>query len=112
MRSLEQILLRVPATRSVFGARGEVLLFDPVEVPTHVTNTSGVAERYPVISPDNRSVAYVSDEGENTRCTSARSGIIQSGRSIEQQPSFYWGRAWSPTQRKLHSMIAAGVLAR
>jgi len=28
----------------------------------NLTNTPGIAERYPIIAPDNRSVAYVSDE--------------------------------------------------
>jgi tricorn protease len=63
MRSLEQILPSSTGDRIVFGARGDVLIFDPANGSyKNLTNTPGIAERYPVISPDNKSVAYVSDE--------------------------------------------------
>ena len=45
--------------RVVLNPRGEVVLFDPkTKTSQNLTNTSGVAERYPIISPDNRRIAY------------------------------------------------------
>jgi tricorn protease len=103
MRSLEQILPSPNADRIVFGARGEVLIFDPANGSyKNLTNTPGVAERYPVISPDNKSVAYVSDEsGEYAlHIRSLETDSVKKIR-IEQKPSFYWNLVWSPDSRKL-----------
>jgi tricorn protease len=103
MRSLEQILPSATGDRVVFGARGEVLIFDPANGSyKNLTNTPGVAERYPIISPDNKSVAYVSDEsGEyELHIRSLENDSVKKIR-IEQQPSFYWGLVWSPDSRKL-----------
>src|SRR6185369_2605273 len=68
----------------------------------NVTNTPGIAERYPVISPDNKSVAYVSDEsGEYAlHVRSLENDSVKKVR-IEEKPSFYWELVWSPDSRKL-----------
>ena len=103
MRSLEQILPSPTGDRIVFGARGEVIVFDPANGSyKNLTNTPGIAERYPVISPDNKSVAYVSDEsGEYAlHIRSLESDSVKKIR-IEQKPSFYWDLAWSPDSSKL-----------
>jgi tricorn protease len=103
MRSLEQLLPSPTGDRIVFGARGEVIVFDPANGSyKNLTNTPGVAERYPVISPDNRSVAYVSDEsGEYAlHIRSLENDSVKKIR-IEQKPSFYWDLVWSPDSRKL-----------
>jgi len=103
MRSLEQILPSSTGDRIVFGARGEVLIFDPSNGSyKNLTNTPGTAERYPVISPDGKSVAYVSDEsGEYAlHIRSLENDSVKKIR-IEERPSFYWGLVWSPDSRKL-----------
>lgn len=103
MRFLEQILPSANGDKIVFGARGEVLLLDNSSGDyKNLTNTSGVAERYPVISPDNKSVAYFSDEtGEyQLHIRSLESGGVKK-INIEKQPSFYLGLAWSPDSRNL-----------
>ena len=103
MRSLEQILPSPAGDRIVFGARGEVIVLDPANGSyKNLTNTPGVAERYPVISPDNKSVAYVSDEsGEYAlHVRSLENDSVKKIR-IEQKPSFYWELAWSPDSTKL-----------
>ncbi|HEU4836930.1 MAG TPA: PDZ domain-containing protein [Pyrinomonadaceae bacterium] len=103
MRSLEQILPSATGDRIVFGARGEVLIFDPANGSyKNLTNTPGVAERYPIISPDNKSVAYVSDEsGEyELHVRSLENDSVKKIR-IEQKPSFYWALVWSPDSRKV-----------
>ena len=103
MRSLEQILPSPSGDRVVFGARGEVLVFDPVNGShKNLTNTPGVAERYPVISPDNKSVAYVSDEsGEYALHIRSLDNDSVKKIAIEQKPSFYWNLVWSPDSKKL-----------
>jgi tricorn protease len=103
MRFLEQILPSPSGDRVVFGARGDVIVFDPANGSyKNLTNTPGIAERYPVISPDNKSVAYVSDEsGEYAlHVRSLENDSVKKIR-IEEKPSFYWSLAWSPDSRKL-----------
>ena len=103
MRSLEQILPSPTGDRIVFGARGEAIVFDPANgTYKNLTNTPGVAERYPTISPDNKSVAYVSDEsGEYAvHVRSLENDSVKKIR-IEQKPSFYWGLVWSPDSKML-----------
>ncbi|HJP92854.1 MAG TPA: PDZ domain-containing protein [Pyrinomonadaceae bacterium] len=103
MRSLEQILPSPTGDRVAFGVRGEVLIFDSANGSyKNLTNTPGTAERYPVISPDSKSVAYVSDEsGEYAlHIRSLENDSVKKIR-IEQRPSFYWGLVWSPDSQKL-----------
>jgi tricorn protease len=103
MRSLEQILPSPTGDRVVFGARGEVLILDPSNGSyKNLTNTPGIAERYPIISPDNKSVAYVSDEGgEYALHVRSIDGDSVKKIQIEKQPSFYWGLVWSPDSKKI-----------
>ena len=103
MRFLEQILPSATGDRIALGARGDVLVFDSSDGSyKNLTNTPGIAERYPIISPDNKSVAYVSDEsGEyELHIRSLESDSVKKIR-IEQKPSFYWGLVWSPDSRKI-----------
>ena len=103
MRSLEQLLPSATGDRIAFGARGEVIIFDTANGSyKNLTNTPGVAERYPVISPDNKSVAYVSDEsGEYALHIRSLENDSVKKISIEQKPSFYWDLMWSPDSSKL-----------
>ena len=103
VRFVEQLLPSATGDRIVFGARGEVIVFDPANGSyKNLTNTPGIAERYPVISPDNKSVAYVSDEsGEYAlHVRSLENDSVKKIR-IEEKPSFYWELVWSPDSRKL-----------
>ena len=103
VRFVEQFLPSPTGDRLAFGARGEVIVFDPANgAYKNLTNTPGIAERYPVISPDNKSVAYVSDEsGEYAlHIRSLENDSVKKIR-IEEKPSFYWDLAWSPDSRKL-----------
>ena len=103
VRYLEQILPSPNGDRVVFGARGEVIVFDPANGSyKNLTNTPGIAERYPTISPDNKSVAYVSDEsGEYALHIRSLENDSVKKIAIEQKPSFYWNLVWSPDSRKL-----------
>ena len=103
MRSLERILPSPSGDRLVFGARGEVLVFDPANGSyKNLTNTPGIAERYPTISPDSKSVAYVSDEsGEYALHVRSLENDSVKKIQIEPKPSFYWNLVWSPDSQKL-----------
>ena len=103
MRSLERILPSPTGDRLVFGARGEVLVFDPANGSyKNLTNTPGIAERYPTISPDSKSVAYVSDEsGEYALHVRSLENDSVKKIQIEPKPSFYWNLVWSPDSQKL-----------
>lgn len=103
MRFLEHILPSANGEKIVFGARGDVLLFDrKIGEYKNLTNTSGAAERYPTVSPDGKSVAYFSDEtGEyQLHLQSVETGAVKK-ISIEKQSSYYWNLAWSPDSTKL-----------
>jgi tricorn protease len=103
IRFVEQYLPSPTGDRIVLGARGDVIVFDPANGSyKNLTNTPGIAERYPVISPDNKSVAYVSDEsGEYAlHVRSLENDSVRKIR-IEEKPSFYWELVWSPDSRKL-----------
>jgi tricorn protease len=103
MRFLEQILPSNDAGKIIFGARGEVLLFDPANGDyRNLTNTPGAAERYPVISPDSKAVAYFSDESGEYRLhiRNLENNSVKK-IEIEKQPSFYMGLAWSPDSKTL-----------
>ncbi|HEX8248532.1 MAG TPA: PDZ domain-containing protein, partial [Pyrinomonadaceae bacterium] len=103
IRFLEQILPSNSGDKIAFGARGEVLLFDTANGNSkNLTNTSGVAERYPVISPDGKSIAYFSDEsGEYALHIRSLENDSVRKIAIEPKPSFYRETIWSPDSRKI-----------
>ena len=103
MRSLEQFLPSPSGDRVVLGAHGDVLVFTVADGSyKNVTNSPGVAERYPTISPDGKSVAYMSDEsGEYSLHVRSLENDSVKKISIEQKPSFYWGLGWSPDSKKV-----------
>jgi tricorn protease len=103
-RNIESVFPSANGERAVFGARGEVLLFNPDNGEAkNLTNSPGVAERYPVISPDNRSVAYFSDEsGEYQLHIKPLNGDGPVKKiAVEPKPSFYRELTWSPDSKKL-----------
>ena len=103
MRFLESILPARDGEKIAFGTRGEVLVFDvKTKEAKNLTNTSGAAERYPVISPDNKAVAYFSDEtGEYALHIRSLENDSVKKINIEAKPSFYWEAVWSPDSKKI-----------
>ena len=89
--------------RAVFEARGEIFTV-PAEhgVIRNLTNSSGVAERYPAWSPDGKTVAYWSDRSGEYELTLQNAD----GRGSEQKittlgPGYRYQLYWSPDSRKL-----------
>lgn len=103
LRSLESVTVSANGDKVLIGARGEVFSFDAGKnETTNLTNTSGAAERYPVMSPDNRSVAYFSDEsGEYQLHIKSLSDNSVKKLSVEAKPSFYRELTWSPDSKRL-----------
>lgn len=103
-RTIDWATLTTSADKIVFGTRGELLQFDPKSGDSkNLTNTPGVAERYPALSPDGRSLAYFSDEsGEyqlHVRSIDAEGAIKKI--VVEPRPSFYRELTWSPDSKRL-----------
>lgn len=88
----------------VFGARGEILTLDiEKNEARNLTQTPGVAERFPAYSPDGKSLAYFSDEsGEYELHVRPASGEGAARKiSVERNPSFYSEPVWSPDSKKV-----------
>ena len=90
--------------RAVFEARGEILTV-PAEKgdARNLTNTTGVAERYPAWSPDGRWIAYFSDEsGEYALHLRAQSGMGEVKKiNLGNPPSFFYSPVWAPDSKKI-----------
>ena len=101
-RYIESAGLSPSGARAVFGARGEILTV-PAEKGDvrNLTNTPGVAERYPAWSPDGMRIAYFSDEsGEYALHIRAQNGLGEVTK-IKLPPSFYDSPVWSPDSKKI-----------
>jgi tricorn protease len=114
--SFEKLASRISAAglspsgaRALFEARGEIFTVpaDKGDV-RNLTNTSGVAERYPSWSPDGKRIAYFSDEsGEYELHLRAQDGMGQDGSgdlqkiSLGAPPAFYYDPTWSPDGKKI-----------
>jgi tricorn protease len=91
------------ARRGVFEARGDVFTVPAEHGPVvNLTQSSGVAERYPRWSPDGKTVAYWSDrsgEYELTLCPADGTGAERSVTTLGA--GFRYAPFWSPDSRKL-----------
>ena len=87
----------------VVGARGEVLTYRIDEGEwENLTGTSGAAERYPVMSPDGRWIAYFSDESGEYELRIRSTGDSTIYRiPVELESSFYRELTWSPDSRHI-----------
>lgn len=88
----------------VLEVRGEIFIFDSEKNSfRNLTQSSGVAERSPVWSPDGKAIAYFSDEsGEyqlHVRATGGEGNVHKI--PIEPQASFYKEPVWSPDSKKI-----------
>jgi tricorn protease len=90
--------------QALFGARGEVLTLSAEKSEArNLTNSSGVAERFPSWSPDGKWIAYFSDESGEYQLHLRPTGGEGSTKkiAIEAQPSFYEEPAWSPDSKRV-----------
>ncbi|MEW6143478.1 MAG: PDZ domain-containing protein [Thermodesulfobacteriota bacterium] len=89
--------------RALFEARGEVLTVPAGEGSVrNLTNTSGVAERFPAWSPDGKYVAYLSDRsGEYELYMRLSNGEGEEQRITNDGKVYRYHPVWSPDSRKL-----------
>ncbi len=89
--------------RALFGARGEVLTVPAGEGRVkNLTNTSGVAERFPVWSPDGKYVAYLSDRsGEYELYYRLSNGDGGETRVTEDGSVYRYRPVWSRDSKKI-----------
>lgn len=90
--------------RAVFEARGEILTV-PAEKGDvrNLTNSGGVADRYPDWSPDGKWVAYFSDESSEYALhirDQKGTGEVKKIK-LSDKPSFYFSIQWSPDSKKI-----------
>jgi Uncharacterized protein related to the periplasmic component of the Tol biopolymer transport system len=100
---LQYISISPDGKRVVVQARGE-LFSVPAEngFVKNLTRTSGVAERYPVWSPDGKSIAYWSDaSGEYELYVKQPDQEGSAKKLTNYGPGFRYDVMWSPDSRKL-----------
>ncbi len=90
--------------RAVFEARGEIFTV-PAEKGDvrNLTNTPGIAERFPAWSPDGKWIAYFSDEsGEYQLHLRRQDGMGEVTKiDLGKPPAFYYNPVWSPDSKKI-----------
>lgn len=89
--------------RAIFEARGEIFSA-PAEhgVVRNLTRSSGVAERYPAWSPDNKLIAYFSDRTGEYELTVRNADNTGEERVLTQLGAGYrYHPQWSPDSKKI-----------
>jgi len=88
--------------RAVFQARGEIVTVPEKGDIRNLTQTPGVADRYPAWSPDGKWIAYFSDEsGEYALHLRDKAAWEKRARSISVSPSFFYTPLWSPDSKRI-----------
>jgi tricorn protease len=100
---LESPDLSPTAARAVFEARGEIVTVPAEKGDARViTNTPAAMERYPVWSPDGRTIAYFSDEsGEYQLHLAPQTGTGTVTKIAMPETEFYRSPRWSPDSTKI-----------
>ncbi|MFB0564377.1 MAG: PDZ domain-containing protein [Candidatus Aminicenantaceae bacterium] len=101
--NIESFSLSPTGKRALFGARGEVFTVPEKHGSVrNLTNTSGIAERYPAWSPDGKYVAYFSDVTGEYELYLRQSDGKEKERQITTGGTAYrFGPVWSPDSKKI-----------
>lgn len=89
--------------RAVFEARGEIFSVPATQgYVLNLTNSTGVAERFPALSPDGKQVAYFSDRsGEYELYVRPADGSGAERQVTHMGPGFRYHIYWSPDGKRV-----------
>ncbi|PZX47790.1 S41 family peptidase [Algoriphagus chordae] len=95
--------------RVIANARGEIYNLPAKKgFVTNLTNTSGVAERYPEIAPDGKKIAYWSDATGEYQLTIKSLGADSETKTLTKfKDGFGYNIFWSPDSKKIVSVNQA-----
>ncbi|HEX4682909.1 MAG TPA: PDZ domain-containing protein [Gemmatimonadaceae bacterium] len=97
-RTIASASLGPSGKRAVFASRGDIFTV-PVSKgdARNITHSPGAADHVPVWSPDGKSVAWISDEGDGYKLVIGNADGIGPVRTISMGDAKYaWTMAWSP----------------
>ncbi|MFQ5787824.1 MAG: peptidase S41, partial [Thermodesulfobacteriota bacterium] len=102
-KSIEGFNLSPSGIRAILEARGEIFTLPAKQGSIrNLTNTSGVAERFPAWSPDGKNVAYFSDRtGEYELYIRPSDGSGEEKRITNNGKGFLLNPVWSPDSKFL-----------
>jgi tricorn protease len=100
---IEDMSISPTGKRALFDARGEVMTVPAGEGSVrNLTNTSGIAERFPVWSPDGKYIAYFSDRsGEYELYIRESNGQGPEERITRDGKVYRYRPLWSPDSKKV-----------
>jgi tricorn protease len=100
---IRNVAVSPSAARAVFEFRGEIVTVPAAKGdPRNLTRTLDVHERWPVWSPDGKSVAYFSDEGGEYRLhVRPADGQGKAKKYRLQGAGFYQTPVWAPDGQKI-----------
>jgi tricorn protease len=102
-KNIQSGFISPDGSRVLMGARGDIFSL-PAEngYVKNLTQTSGVAERYPSWSPDGRSIAFWSDRSGEYELYIAKADDLNNPKKISSYgPGFRYNLFWSPDNKKL-----------
>ena len=110
--SIQNFSVSPSGKRALFEARGEIFTVPEKHGSArNLTNTSGVAERYPAWSPDGRHVAYFSDRtGEYELYIRPGDGKGKEKQITQGGSAFRYRPLWSPDSEKIAFSDKTGSL--
>jgi tricorn protease len=107
---IQYVSLSPDGRQALFQARGDVFSV-PAENGSvmNLTRTSSNAERFPVWSPDGKSIAYWSDQSGEYELWIMQAGNPASAQKLTNYgPGFRYNVVWSPDSKKLSFIDKAG----
>ncbi|MDR1897300.1 MAG: PDZ domain-containing protein [Prevotellaceae bacterium] len=102
-RAARNLDLSNDGKRIVLSARGDIYTA-PVSsgITRNITETSGVHERNTQWSPDNKWIAYISDEtGEDEIFIRSHDGLQTPTQLTKNSDTYKYGLSWSPDSKKI-----------